>query len=692
MSQEEEFKLKELLKFHFGHSELRPGQKEAIQPLLKGKDVVVIMPTGGGKSLIYQLPALMLEGITLVVSPLIALMKDQVENLILSGIPATFINSSLPASEAEARLRRLLVGDYKLIYVAPERFYQESFVNSLKNIKISLFAVDEAHCISQWGHDFRPSYLKLKTVIEKVGRPPVVALTATATPEVRYDIIKQLDIPQAEIVITGFNRPNLQFGVFRVSNRQKPQFILNIVQQLNGGAGIIYVGTRAKAEEVAQMLWENNFEAVVYHAGMDAESRRWAQENFMAGKAQIMVATNAFGMGIDKLDIRFVIHYEMPGTVEAYYQEAGRAGRDNKLSACVMLYSPTDRALREFFIKGDNPSPTTIREIYRFLIEFESSTVLITYAQIKEMLGEDMPEMAIGTSLKILEHYGYIRRAKERQGEAFLQFTAPAPQLLAALSKRAKVQRSLLEKLTKRLPAVFEGIKINLEEAALSLGAKKDTLLRLIKKLQAEGLAEYLPPFRGTEIKILKRVHPDELEIDWKKLREKLENARAKLDKMEEYILHFGCRQEFILNYFGEKNIQPCGHCDNCLQAASLPQPTASTRHLLNTPSANSPLSTKLTQLETLELFEQGLNIAAIAAERGLTEGTIASHLCFLIEKGLIKDINSLVAKSKQKKICRALKKIGSEKLSPLREELGDNFSWEEIKITRAWWRKAGKN
>ncbi|HMB65727.1 MAG TPA: RecQ family ATP-dependent DNA helicase, partial [Patescibacteria group bacterium] len=297
---------RELLKLHYGFSEFRFGQKEAIENILGQKDTVVIMPTGGGKSLIYQLPALVLDGATIVVSPLIALMKDQVDFLNSIGVPATFINSSISPEEAEDRIDKVKTGFYKLLYIAPERFNNFNFVQHLKELSVNLFAIDEAHCISEWGHDFRPSYTRLNRAIELVGKPPVVALTATATPEVKEDIIKQLDLKEPEIIVTGFARPNLQFGVIRTQENQKGSIIADSIKYLDDIRGIVYTGTRAKADEITRILLEEDIKAVSYHAGMDPEDRKWVQEKFMNNNVEVVVATNAFGLGIDKKDIRFV--------------------------------------------------------------------------------------------------------------------------------------------------------------------------------------------------------------------------------------------------------------------------------------------------------------------------------------------------------------------------------------------------
>src|SRR5437867_5279672 len=346
-----------LLRERFGFEVFRPAQKQVIDKVIAGENVLAVMPTGSGKSLCYQLPALALPGLTLVVSPLIALMKDQVDQLSRLGLPATVINSTASREQQRSRLEQAIAGRIKLLFVAPERFQNDEFRARLEQSRVSLFAVDEAHCISLWGHDFRPDYLRLRHVVAQLKCPPVLALTATATPLVRRDILTQLAVAHATQIVSGFDRPNLYLEVREVAtNHEKIRAIIELARW--APLGIVYAGTRKNVEDIHGNLRRAGIEAAAYHAGLALPDRKAVQDHFMKASECVIVATNAFGMGIDRSQVRFVVHADIPDSVEAYYQEIGRAGRDGCPARCLLLFNYADKWIPEFFIDSSHPPPT----------------------------------------------------------------------------------------------------------------------------------------------------------------------------------------------------------------------------------------------------------------------------------------------------------------------------------------------
>lgn len=477
---------KEALRKHFGFEGFLSGQQEVIGQIVSGRDGLVVMPTGGGKSLCYQVPALCFEGVTLVISPLIALMKDQVDALLARDIPATLINSSLSWEQQQQRMEAMARGEFKLVYVAPERFRAPSFLRALEDVEISLFAIDEAHCLSQWGHDFRPDYLRLGKALRKLGRPQCVALTATATPVVRSDISEVLNLRDPFEQISGFSRPNLSLAIRAVDkSSDKNERLRAIIGKHH--TGIIYCATRKKVESVSEILASWGIKCMAYHGGMSERERDDAQNTFIRGEADIAVATNAFGMGIDRSDVRFVVHYEIPGSVEAYYQEAGRAGRDGEAAVCELFFNYADTRTQEFFIEGTNPGAQNIRRVYETLQQHanEQHEIQLSIDELSAAVGLKNG-MTVGSALGILARGGTIER-----------FDIPGSRRRATRLRRPE--------------------------------------------LKAE-----------------------ELELDEEALEEKEQRDRDKLKAMIELCYAQQCRQQWILNYFGEHDPGSCGSCDIC--------------------------------------------------------------------------------------------------------------------------------
>jgi ATP-dependent DNA helicase RecQ len=428
-----------LLSSKFGFSEFRPAQGQVIDKVMAGENVLAVMPTGSGKSLCYQLPALALPGLTLVVSPLIALMKDQVDHLNRLGMPATVINSTVMRETQRVRLDNAVLGRVKILYVAPERFQSDDFLKTLSRASISLFAVDEAHCISLWGHDFRPDYLRLNRVIQSLGSPRILALTATATPAVRKDIVRQLGIPNAAQVVSGFDRPNLYLDVRETTSiTQKVRAIAELARRQP--LGIVYAGTRKNVDEIHASLKRLGVETLSYHAGLPLMDRRTVQERFMKASNCVIVATNAFGMGIDRREVRFVAHADIPASLEAYYQEIGRAGRDGSPADCLLLFNYADKWISEFFIDSSHPQPSVLKYVFSKLCR-PGCTSIVGEAWRKI---SNVSDPRFHASIALLQRSGYLEKIQNQEGRG-IRILRPEDPELAGLNFRELADRRNVE-------------------------------------------------------------------------------------------------------------------------------------------------------------------------------------------------------------------------------------------------------
>ncbi|MBN8468759.1 ATP-dependent DNA helicase RecQ [Corallococcus exiguus] len=557
---------------HFGLPEFRPGQAPVISSVLSGRNTVVVMPTGAGKSLCYQLPAMLLPGITLVVSPLIALMKDQVEQLTAKGIAATYINSSLSDVERAERLRKLRAREYKLLYVAPERFRSASFLELVAGLGVELFAVDEAHCISQWGHDFRPDYALLGQVRKRLRPPRTVALTATATPEVREDIVRVLLMKDPAVFAQGFDRPNLFLDVVNVSGDEERRDACASLAAKGGGSGIIYCSTRKAAEGMHSALVTRKVKAVLYHAGMEDDARRRAQDDFMSAKEAVAVATNAFGMGIDKPDIRFVAHANIPRAVEAYYQEIGRAGRDGNPATAVLLFNHADVYTQERLIEGSHPSESVLADIWAQLQAVEEFDRGVH--ALAGMVGAS--EFEVSAALKIFEREGKLERGGRGEGEYGITLTDKAASAQPHAAESQRLLRSLLETFPVGRQATTE-----LPILARRTGLTEDDVRHALGLLEKSGVVRVRRPFAGRSIRALERVPFRELSVDLSRVREQERLNRLMLKRMADYAYTPKCRRAFILRYFGQTDAAAvCGKCDRCA-GSMMPKPSGSSSRSL---------------------------------------------------------------------------------------------------------------
>jgi RecQ family ATP-dependent DNA helicase len=530
----------------FGYQEFRPGQEEVVRHILAGRSVLATMPTGGGKSLCFQLPAMLLPHATVVISPLIALMQDQLEGLPpLARKRATVLNSALDSGQLEQRLRELAAGQYSLVYAAPERLRQRPFLHILRRVGVSLLVVDEAHCIALWGHDFRPDYLFLPRLLTELSQPPLLALTATATPAMQEDIRSQFGVPM-EMVSQGVFRPNLSLEVQRCPNKSTKLKALQELCRQEPGAIIVYVNARARTEHLSQALNDANIRAGFYHAGLPTELREATQQRFMRDELRCLVATVAFGMGVDKPDIRLIIHHDLARSLEGYYQEAGRAGRDGKPARCVLFTSPGDKATLSHWAWKDRLTLDTVRRVYQAISERGCDLALAPDDLERET---ELDETAVRVAISVLERVGAVRRQYDLPRVCTLDVLSPGDDSFAQFVDRARLR--LRQRVTQ-----------DTDELCAKTGLAPDEIeARLLDWVEA-GWLEYRGSARGLRLEVL--AVPDvEIQVQ-KLLREMEEGDEARLARLDEYVRTQQCRHQFLSGYFGHPLQQGCGVCDNC--------------------------------------------------------------------------------------------------------------------------------
>ncbi len=551
--------MRHTLREAFGFDDFRDGQEQVVHALMEGRSALAVFPTGGGKSICYQLPALLLDGLTLVISPLIALMKDQVDRLVERGIPAARLDSTLDGEEVSRIDGRLERGELKLLYIAPERLANQRFRQRLKRLRIDLVAIDEAHCISAWGHNFRPDYMKLAKVCRALKVPRVLALTATATPQVAADIRKHFGIAREDQVQLSFHRPNLDLSVMPCAAAERKGRLLRLVAD-EEGAAVVYVTRQETAEEVATWLVKNGISARAYHAGMPDDFRSDAQRAFMAGEARVVVATIAFGMGIDKADIRMVAHYNLPKSLENYTQEIGRAGRDGKAARCVMMACPDDLIVLENFIHADTPSRPATGNLLDRVLRLGASFDISAYDL---SVSCDIRQTVVSTLMTYLEMEGLVEAAGTFYANHSFRLMQPLERVLAGRPPaEVKLVRGIITHAEeKKLWSHFVPA-----EAAEGLGTTREKLVALLGELERAG--DIAVKVSGVRQAYVMKRDPGDIPA----LRERMyalfaEREAADLARLEQVLAlsaQPGCLTDHLTSHFGEKLPAPCGHCDRC--------------------------------------------------------------------------------------------------------------------------------
>ena len=700
--------LQKSLKQYFGYDNFRPGQEQIIRQALANQDLLIIMPTGGGKSLCFQLPALLKSGITIVVSPLISLMQDQVTSLQDNGIGATFLNSTLSFTTIRERQQQILAGKIKLLYLAPERLvsvkFQPFLTEIVNNIGISGFAIDEAHCISEWGHDFRQEYRQLRQLRRHFPHTPLIALTATATNRVQKDIIQQLNLQQPQIHRFSFNRTNLYYEVQTRQKRSYPQ-ILNIIRN-SQGSGIIYCLHRHTTEDLAERLSRDGISALPYHGGLSDEYREKHQTLFLRDDVQIIVATVAFGMGINKPDVRFVIHHDLPRNMESYYQESGRAGRDGEPAKCILLYSSGDEYKINYFIKQKN-NPQEQKIAYQQLkkiLEYADTNYCRRIVQLG-YFGERFngncngcdnclnPKPIEDWTIEAQKFLSCVARTQERfgmkqiidvlRGSRSKKIYQYGHHLLSTYGIGKEHTANQWQNLGRSL--IYQGLLNETSDGFRVLKLNRESWEILRKKREVKIAVEL-----SSLNQLLTKDNPQQAEIEILFIRlKKLRKLLADQENIAPYVI-FG---DSTLKLMAQ--IQP----DNLSKFAQLSGVNdyklqkygdifiSEIRSFCQEQKLPVALPTK-TQMKTLQFYQQGLKIKEIAQERGLAVSTIIEHLSALIELNQPINLDHFVSPNKQQNIINLIKKIGDRSLKLLKEKLGDSYSYDEIKLVRAWCRR----